>query len=64
MFFLNILASGLLAGSDQGALAAIAAFAVIGKALDSLVVAASRPVLRWQRAAGEPSHPSRSPEGR
>ncbi len=59
-----LLVDGQQLGKPDQILAAIAAFAVIGKALDSLVVAASRPFLRWQRAAGEPSHPSRSPESR
>ena len=43
-----LLVDGQQLGKPDQILAAIVAFAVIGKALDSLVLIASRPFLRWQ----------------
>ncbi len=43
-----LLVDGQQLGKPDQILAAIAAFAVIGKALDSVVLIASRPFLRWQ----------------
>lgn len=43
-----LLVDGQQLGKPDQILASIVAFAVIGKALDSVVLAASRPFLRWQ----------------
>ena len=57
-----LLVDGQQLGKPDQILAAIVSFAVIGKALDSLVVAASRPFLRWHHTAHDAWSTSRSAE--
>jgi sulfonate transport system permease protein len=48
-----LLVDGQQLGKPDQILAAIIAFAVMGKAADSLLVAATRPLVRWQDVARE-----------
>jgi sulfonate transport system permease protein len=49
-----LLVDGQQLGKPDQILASIVAFALVGKALDSLLLAASRPFLRWQDDAAVP----------
>jgi sulfonate transport system permease protein len=48
-----LLVDGQQLGKPDQILAAIIAFALMGKAADSLLVAATRPLVRWQDVARE-----------